>query len=824
MKTFTKLFALCALCFLTNSVFAKIIYVNAANGAAAVKDGTTWANAYIDLQQALSDVTLVAGDEIWVAKGVYKPSTILGAGADNRDKTFVLKEGVKVYGGFSGDGTETSIGDRVNISTINETILSGDFSNDDVVAFDVNGTVSSITGNAENAHHVVVSFHHTAATVLDGFTIKGGNADGIGTVTVNTDFSFARNAGGGVFIRKSSPTLNNLVIKANHALVTGSAINIDGGKQNETPTSADDLMVRNTILEYNWGSDVGTGYGGSTGAGLSIVGVANYLFNVTLANLTFNGNWAGGIGGALRVRSNVNVTVTGTTFSNNKSRYGAGIYVQTNSSTPLNVTGSSFVKNNALTRGGAIEGNSAAHVKFESTDFIENIAGTGGAIYCIATAANPAKFTIIGCSFTKNSSTSSVATNGGGAIYGSTGTEFKINGNSQFKENSAVNYGGAIYIATTDSYMDVDRAVFDSNTALAAGAIYLNANNAANVINNAIFYKNSAGNGGAFTFAGAPALITNSTFYGNISTAAGGAIRLTNSTASIATMHNTIILGNIAVTAGTADISLAGASAVATITNSLTQGVTGTNVVTNATATDVFLSIDPLNTDFLKLKPITGNPAIDSGDDSKIPAGVTTDLAGLSRTNGTVDMGAYENFNTLPIKLLDFTAKAKNNAVQVNWLTETETDNDYFLIEKSADGINFNLLTKTFSKGNTGFSYSYTDYSPLSGTSYYRLTQVDKDGTKISFNPVVVNLSLGNQSLVNVYPNPAIGGKIKVNLAGNRFATLQVVNLNGQILQSVNIVANETEKIIDISRYARGVYFIKLTDGKNILNKKIINP
>ena len=791
MKTFTKLFALCALCFLTNSVFAKIIYVNAANGAAAVKDGTTWANAYIDLQQALSDVTLVAGDEIWVAKGVYKPSTILGAGADNRDKTFVLKEGVMVYGGFVG-GEPTSYDLATRNFVLNETILSGDIDDND----NMDGTIVGA-----NAYHVVLLYNADNTTVLDGFTITAGKAD------VNTSNTFygsvanndhiLRGSGAGIFVRKSSPTFNNLVVKGNVASILGGGGIYIGRSKPSNIASLTNSTISNSTISNNKADGATTN---GQGAGIYMIGDDTFTFRIALNNVFISKNTANRAGG-LYLSNYTDVSLQTVTLSENTSTtgQGAGAYSVGNaaSKNKLSINDCSFSKNTSPTAsGGGLAINSHSDATITNTAFVQNSANNGGGLYCVSIAGSINSLIISGATFSENTAGTTLTT---------------------------TSYGGGLYL-DNNTLNVLKNVVVNRNIANAAGGIYNGGASNSFDISNALFYENTAGNGGALTFAGSAGVVRNSTFYGNISTAAGGAIRLTNSTASVASVYNSIMLGNTAVTAGTADISLAGASAVATIANSITQGATGTNVTVSATAANVFLSIDPSSSDFLKLKPITGNPAINSGDDSKIPAGVNTDLAGLSRTNGTVDMGAYENFNTLPIKLLDFTAKAKNNAVQVNWLTETETDNDYFLIEKSADGINFNLLTKTFSKGNTGFSYSYTDYSPLSGTSYYRLTQVDKDGTKLSFNPVVVNLSLGNQSLVNVYPNPAIGGKIKVNLAGNRFSTLQVVNLNGQILQSVNIVTNETEKIIDISRYARGVYFIKLTDGKNILNKKIINP
>jgi hypothetical protein len=95
----------------------------------------------------------------------------------------------------------------------------------------------------------------------------------------------------------------------------------------------------------------------------------------------------------------------------------------------------------------------------------------------------------------------------------------------------------------------------------------------------------------------------------------------------------------------------------------------------------------------------------------------------------------------LPVELLSFTAeKQKNNSVNVNWSTLTEKNNDYFIIKKSIDGIEWNEIARE--KG-AGLSYSQLDYSIIDASEmaevvYYELTQVDFDGKRVSFDPVAV--------------------------------------------------------------------------------------
>jgi hypothetical protein len=132
-----------------------IVYVRAA--ATGGNNGSSWANAYTDLNTAL--INTCQGAEIWVAAGSYRPTGVV-----NRNRSFVLPNGVGVYGGFA--GSETARTQR-NV-TANVTILNGDFNNNS----------PGIT--TDDAYHVVVAFGTGAGTVLDGFTIRGGTANVVG--------------------------------------------------------------------------------------------------------------------------------------------------------------------------------------------------------------------------------------------------------------------------------------------------------------------------------------------------------------------------------------------------------------------------------------------------------------------------------------------------------------------------------------------------------------------------------------------------------------------------------------------------------------------
>ena len=149
-------------------------------------DGTSWANAYTDLQDALGAST--SGDSIFVADGTYKPTT-----GTSRTATFSIPEGVLVYGGFAGD--EASLSDR-DLSAGNETILSGDLGSPITTL----GNFTALGGYQDNTYHVVSM--PNADAILDGFTVQGGNAN-------SPSSDFPNNSGGGIYA-KAAGILRNL--------------------------------------------------------------------------------------------------------------------------------------------------------------------------------------------------------------------------------------------------------------------------------------------------------------------------------------------------------------------------------------------------------------------------------------------------------------------------------------------------------------------------------------------------------------------------------------------------------------------------------------
>ena len=320
------LFALHAV---TAPAYASVRYVSAARPDDS-GDGLSWATAERTLQAALQSA--VAGDEIWVAAGTYKPDQGGGQTPGARSATFQLKNGVTIYGGFV--GTETQLSQR-NSST-NPTKLSGDLSGDDA---DVSCTADSPdcdsfgqlcvdnaciirNNNVENSFHVVTGNGADGTAVLDGFTIRAGNANQ----------SFPNLLGAGMYNNPGSPTVSNCTFSGNSTTNPGGGAG-GGGMYNGGASS------RPTVTRCTFTRNATTNVGG---------GMKNSFFSFpTVTDCTFTGNSAGG-GGGMHIEGGSSATVTNCTFTGNSASSGGGMSGY-GSPTVINCT---FRRNSAGSGGG----------------------------------------------------------------------------------------------------------------------------------------------------------------------------------------------------------------------------------------------------------------------------------------------------------------------------------------------------------------------------------------------------------------------------------------------------------------------------------------
>lgn len=230
------------------------------------------------------------------------------------------------------------------------------------------------------------------------------------------------------------------------------------------------------------------------------------------------------------------------------------------------------------------------------------------------------------------------------------------------------------------------------------------------------------------------------------------------------------------------------------------------------------------------------------GTASETPNGICTDAAGdayvtgiFQSTNASFDSNVITNANTnstndifvakiagaLATGLIDFNGSWNGNATRLQWSTASETNNDFFSVERSTDGKIFEPVGKVKGAGNTTalHNYSFTDPSPLSNWKgaerevYYRLSQADYDGKISSSNTISILMHPGTQASIGIYPNPA-GNVLNFEIYSENTepANITVLDVLG------NVIMREQQKIsrgsnavkLGMDKFIPGIYFLEI--------------
>jgi len=267
------------------TTLSRIIYVN--NEIAIGGNGSSWQNAYKYLQDALTAATAGIDTEIWVAVGTYNPdrSNSNPEGSGLRSETFILKDRVSLYGGFLG---EELLRQERNWN-VNETVLSG------------------YVGDGSNkAYHVVDGYAATIisdATVLDGFTIRDGYADG-------------GRSGGAIRLQDDSLVISNCIFLENDASEYGACIYINNSSESE----AGNPKILDCVFVGKGSSDAIV----DDGSAISAVGCKQ----LDIKGCVFLDHYTDVAGGAIFLQAAayaMDVNVNECLFENNNGTRGGGI-------------------------------------------------------------------------------------------------------------------------------------------------------------------------------------------------------------------------------------------------------------------------------------------------------------------------------------------------------------------------------------------------------------------------------------------------------------------------------------------------------------------
>ena len=160
--------------------------------------------------------------------------------------------------------------------------------------------------------------------------------------------------------------------------------------------------------------------------------------------------------------------------------------------------------------------------------------------------------------------------------------------------------------------------------------------------------------------------------------------------------------------------------------------------------------------------------------------------------------------STLPIELITFTGEINKNGNLLHWVTGTEIDNDYFILERSPNAIEFNSIASIDGAGNssTKQTYLYLDKNPLVGLNYYRLKQIDFNGTYDFSNIIVLNNLLDKHYFI--YPNPVID-ELFIDLQNSSFINFKIINQKGQLKKTGTLQATNS---INVSDLPSGIYHL----------------
>ncbi|KPK74647.1 MAG: hypothetical protein AMJ79_13525 [Phycisphaerae bacterium SM23_30] len=324
-----------------------IIYVDK-EAVAGANDGSSWDDAFINLQDAL-DAALY-GDEIRVGKGTYKPDP--SSPADPAEATFQLVRGAILKGGYAGYGATDPDARDPNIY---ETILSGDLAGNDI---EVTYPLDFLNDpcRMDNCYHVLNGSGADPNTILDGFTITGGNANG--------DWRLGHDKGGGIFACDVS--VANCIFHGNSAVEGGGIFESDGPVTN-CFFYGNSAAEQGGAIYWSGGPATNCTFSGNTATG----GGGIFVNFGPMTNCTFRSNTAISGGGILISFGSM---TCGTFSGNSAAEEGGGIYW---SAAPL--TNCIFSGNKAASYGGGIYRNDGP---LTNCTFSGNAAaGQGGGIY-----------------------------------------------------------------------------------------------------------------------------------------------------------------------------------------------------------------------------------------------------------------------------------------------------------------------------------------------------------------------------------------------------------------------------------------------------------
>jgi len=182
----------------------------------------------------------------------------------------------------------------------------------------------------------------------------------------------------------------------------------------------------------------------------------------------------------------------------------------------------------------------------------------------------------------------------------------------------------------------------------------------------------------------------------------------------------------------------------------------------------------------------------------------------------------------LPVELITFTGEARPNGNLLKWSTASEIQNDFFTIEHSTDAINYTELTVVDGSGtvNEVTNYDFLDRTAANGTTYYRLSQTDFDGTTKVEGFVFINRGENiGINIAGINPVPFVNElNIQLSSTDDVFVRFSLTDLSGRLMvrNEYNLISGLTEISLDTKQLAVGIYLLRIETNTGSIVKKVV--
>ncbi len=189
----------------------------------------------------------------------------------------------------------------------------------------------------------------------------------------------------------------------------------------------------------------------------------------------------------------------------------------------------------------------------------------------------------------------------------------------------------------------------------------------------------------------------------------------------------------------------------------------------------------------------------------------------LTLSNNSSVAALPNNYQVLPIELTDFSAANYAGEIALQWVTASELNNDYFTLERSVDGVNFEAIHYEPGAGNSNeaLSYSYSDYVAENGIYYYRLKQTDYDGTATYSDVISVDYFEAYQEEPTAYVSQ--GTLYLDQIQVGQLSEVLVYNVNGSLIFS----SSEQASSFTLSNYKPGLHVVQVKQGGRVSSLKV---